>query len=151
MGISEKNRTFFPNQQLWRNFLECVLKGIIASENWESSKFGAFWKITWFWSRKYVILFSIAIPSNFFEQCVSNGTSVSKISQMFKFWICWKRRWFFGNKTLIVFKNRQLRQTFSGMYLDLYYCSRVLKTLKNVFFSEKNGPLNRIIASFQKQ
>ena len=150
MGISEKNLTFFPNQPLWRNFLECVLKGIIASENWESSKFGAFWKITWVLSRKSGILFSIPLPSNFFEQCVSNGTSVSKFSKMFKFGFFGKEM-VFREKNLIVVKILNFGNFFSRMYLELYYCLRVLKTLKNVFFLEKTGPFNRILESFQKQ
>ena len=57
----------------------------------------------------------------------------------------------FGKKNLSCCTNRQIRQIFYRMYIELYYCLRVLKILQNVFFSGKNGPFNRILASFQKQ
>ena len=99
MGISEiKSYFFFKIAHSGETFLDCVLNVIIASKNWESSKVEAFGKITWVLSRKYVILFSIALPSNFFEQCVSKGTSVSKISKMFNFGFFGKEDGFSGKK-----------------------------------------------------
>ena len=80
MGFFRKKTLhFFKIAHFGEASLEWVSKDIIASEIWKSSEVGAFWKNTWVFSWKYLILSTNARPSNSFEECVSNGISVWKI------------------------------------------------------------------------
>ena len=101
-----ENLLLLKSRPFWQNSIESVSNGLLASEIWKNSNVGASWKIIWVFSRKYLTLFSNAVPSNFFEESFSQGFSVWKISEMSKMRIFLKRRWFNFGKKIDFFKSR---------------------------------------------
>ena len=133
-----ENLLLLKSRPFWQKSIESVSNGLLASEIWKNSNVGASWKITWGFSRKYLIFFSNAVPSNFFEESFSQGFSVWKIAEMSKSWIFLKRRWFhFGKKNLTFLNVANFGKFFLKKHLEVYYCLRVLETFKKIVWRKK--------------